>query len=666
MEEVQKAGENMIGKILGQRYEIVEKIGGGGMALVYKAKCQLLNRYVAIKILRSEFINDRNLLDKFKKESQAAASLSHPNIVNIYDVGEEDDIHYIVMEYVEGKTLEQLIREKGRLSEGETVDFARQIALALKHANSNHIIHRDIKPHNILVTEDGRAKVTDFGIALAATSSTITNTGSIIGSVHYFAPEQARGGYTDEKSDLYSLGIVMYEMITGRVPFDGDTPVTIALKHIQEKPESPSRHNFSIPRDLESIIMKLIQKEQSARYASAADLIEDLYKIKSNIELGNIDNTLEIEDSPTQIIPSVTADEIKELVGNNGALSDENRPSERNRRRKFLIGSAVVAALLAALLFTFAILHLANFFRVEDVKVPDFEGWNIQDAEQEAKRVGLQLNVTSANDDVVPKDEIIRQDPQAEMTVRKGTVVNVTVSKGSKLVTVPYLIYENAVDVERLLREKGLEPGTIKEEFSELPVGTVIEQDPSSGKGVPPGTKVNCTVSKGLKLETIFMPRLTGMTLEEAKDTITRNRLGDPTITERHSDIYVKGYVIEQSIPPNEEVDVGSVVNLVVSKGSDAPDQMEDLDENDQNGDEQPGPGETSTSTIVFTLADHSGKVDVVIEQIDGDKSVRVYSRKHDLDREGRVISVPVTGTGQQKYAIYVNDKLFGTKDIDF
>lgn len=208
----------MIGKILGQRYEIVEKIGGSGMALVYKAKCQLLNRYVAIKILRSEFINDRNLLDKFKKESQAAASLSHPNIVNIYDVGEEDDIHYIVMEYVEGKTLEQLIREKGRLSEGETVDFARQIALALKHAHSNHIIHRDIKPHNILVTEDGRAKVTDFGIALAATSSTITNTGSIIGSVHYFAPEQARGGYTDEKSDLYSLGIVMYEMITGRVP----------------------------------------------------------------------------------------------------------------------------------------------------------------------------------------------------------------------------------------------------------------------------------------------------------------------------------------------------------------------------------------------------------------------------------------------------------------
>ncbi len=654
----------MIGKVLGRRYKIVEKIGGGGMALVYKAKCQLLNRYVAIKILRSEFINDRNLLDKFKKESQSAASLSHPNIVNIYDVGEEDDIHYIVMEYVEGKTLEQLIREKGKLSEGETIDFARQIALALKHAHSNHIIHRDIKPHNILVTEDGRAKVTDFGIALAATSSTITNTGSIIGSVHYFAPEQARGGYTDEKSDLYSLGIVMYEMITGRVPFDGDTPVTIALKHIQEKPELPSEHNPSISKDLEAIIMKLIQKEQSARYADATDLIEDLYKIKSNIELGNIDNTLKIEDSPTQIIPSITADEIKELLNNSDVSDAENKPPKGNKKRKLLIGSAVVAALLAALLFTFGVLHLANFFRVEDVKVPNFEGWNIQDAEKEAEKIGLRLNATLANDDVVPKDEIIRQDPQAEMTVRKDSVVNVTVSKGSKLVSVPYLIYENAVDVERLLREKGLEPGTIKEEFSELPVGTVIEQDPESGKGVPPGTKVNCIVSKGLESETISMPKLTGITLDEAKDVITRNRLGDPIITERHSDIYVKGYVIEQSIPPNEKVDVGSVVSLVVSKGSDAPDQMEDLDVEDENGDEQSG--ETSTKTIVFTLTKYSGEVDVVVEQLDGNKSKRIYNKKHDLDKEDKTISIPVTGTGQQKYAIYVNRELFGTKDIDF
>ncbi|HZK58014.1 MAG TPA: Stk1 family PASTA domain-containing Ser/Thr kinase [Clostridia bacterium] len=659
----------MIGKVLGKRYEIVEKIGGGGMALVYRAKCQLLNRYVAIKVLRSEFINDRNLLDKFKKESQSAASLSHPNIVNVYDVGEEDNIHYIVMEYVEGKTLEQLIKEKGKLSTSEIVDLTKQIALALKHAHSNHIIHRDIKPHNILITEDGRAKVTDFGIALAATSSTITNAGSIIGSVHYFAPEQARGGYTDEKSDLYSLGIVMYEMATGRLPFDGDAPVTIALKHIQEKPELPSEYNPSISKDLEAIIMKLIQKEQSARYAGATDLIEDLYKIKSNIELGNIDNTLKIEDSPTQVIPPVTVNEIKELMDNDHGSNSENRPHKKNKRHKLLVGSAVVAALVAALLFTFGILHLADFFKVEDVEMPNFVGWNIQDAEKEAERIGLRLNVSLANDNNIPKDKIIKQDIPEEMIVRKNTVVKVTVSRGSKLAIVPYLIYEDAVNVKQLLEDKGLEVGTVREEFSELPIGTVISQDPEDGKEVPQGTKVNCIVSKGLeKSETVFMPGLVGKSLEEAKDIITQNRLklAEGPITEKHSDIYIKGYVIEQSIPSNTEVDIGAVVSLVVSKGSDAPDQMEDPDGHGQNEGEQPDPNETSTTTIVFTLTQHSGEVDVVIEQMDGDKGKRIYSKKHDLDKEGKVISVPVNGTGQQEYAIYVNGELFGTKKISF
>ena len=212
----------MIGTVLGGRYEIIEKIGGGGMALVYKAKCRLLNRYVAIKILRDEFINDEDFINKFKRESQAAASLSHPNIVNIYDVGVDEkdghSIHYIVMEYIKGKTLKEIIREKGKLTLDETVDYSIQIAEALEHAHRNHIVHRDIKPHNIMVTEDGRIKVTDFGIARAATASTVTNTSNVIGSVHYFSPEQARGGYTGEKSDIYSLGIVMYEMITGKVP----------------------------------------------------------------------------------------------------------------------------------------------------------------------------------------------------------------------------------------------------------------------------------------------------------------------------------------------------------------------------------------------------------------------------------------------------------------
>ena len=229
----------MIGMTLGNRYEIVEKIGSGGMAIVYKAKCRLLDRYVAIKILKEEFTEDDDFIRKFRRESQAAASLSHPNIMNIYDVGsvenEKNKIHYIVMEYIKGKTLKEVITEKGKLSTDETVSFSKQIAEALSHAHKNHIIHRDIKPHNIMITEDNRLKVTDFGIARAVTSSTITTTSSVLGSVHYFSPEQARGGYTDEKSDIYSLGIVMYEMLTGKVPFDGDTPIGVALKHVQEE-----------------------------------------------------------------------------------------------------------------------------------------------------------------------------------------------------------------------------------------------------------------------------------------------------------------------------------------------------------------------------------------------------------------------------------------------
>ncbi len=656
----------MVGKVLGNRYEIIEKVGGGGMALVYKAKCKLLNRYVAVKILREEFINDKDLLDKFRKESQAAASLSHPNIVNIYDVGEEDEIYYIVMEYIDGKTLKEVIKEKGSLSTDEILDYSKQIALALKHAHSNNVIHRDIKPHNILVTEDGRAKVTDFGIALAATSSTITNTGSIIGSVHYFAPEQARGGYTDEKTDLYSLGIVMYEMATGKLPFEGDAPVTIALKHIQEIPEPPSNYNSSIPDGLESIIMKLIQKEQSARYSGATDLIEDLYKVKSNIDLGNIDNTLKIEDSPTQIIPSVTAIEMRELINSKDEIKSNNEATKKNKKRKPLLIPAIVAALVAALLFTFGFFYLSNIFNVEDVVVPNFEGWNIKDAEKEAEDIGLRLKVTLISNKDVPIDEIIKQETSEGMKVRKGTIINVSVSKGGKLVTVPDLMYETSTDANLILKKLGLEIGVVDDDFSELPEGTVIMQYPKSKTEVEKGSKVNYTLSKGMEVKTIAMPELVGKTLEEAKDIIAQKGLELGAIDEDYSDKFVKGYVMEQNIPSKQEVNIGSVINLKVSKGSDVPDQDEDLDEDDKNKDEETNPPGTSTQLISFSLEGYTGEVDIVIEEIIGNKTKKVYNKKHDIDKEGNTVRIPLTETGHHVYAIYINEDLLGRKPIDF
>ena len=266
----------IIGKVLDNRYEILEKIGGGGMAIVFKAKDNALNRFVAIKILRSEFIDDEDFIQKFEREAQSAASLSHPNIVSIYDVGVFEDINYIVMEYIKGGTLKELIRDKGALTYDVVTNYAIQICGAMENAHKNGIIHRDIKSHNIMLKDESMVKVTDFGIARAATSSTMTNTGNLIGSVHYFSPEQAKGVHTDEKSDIYSFGIVMYEMLTGRLPFEGDTPVAVALKQIQEDPVPPSAINRTVPRSLEDILLKCMEKEPVARYASAGDILKDL------------------------------------------------------------------------------------------------------------------------------------------------------------------------------------------------------------------------------------------------------------------------------------------------------------------------------------------------------------------------------------------------------
>ena len=267
----------MLGKILGGRYELLEKTGGGGMAVVYKAKCHLLKRYVAVKILRPDLVDNEEFVTRFKRESQAAASLSHPNIVNMYDVGQENGTHYIVMEYVDGMTLKEYIRKEGRLTSKEAVRIASQICSALHHAHENNIVHRDIKPQNILINKEGTAKVADFGIARAVTSSTVTMAGAnVIGSVHYFSPEQAKGGYVDKKSDIYSLGIVLYEMVTGVVPFEGDSAISVALKHIQEQVTPPGEINPDVPKSIQYIIQRAIEKNLENRYHDAAEMLHDL------------------------------------------------------------------------------------------------------------------------------------------------------------------------------------------------------------------------------------------------------------------------------------------------------------------------------------------------------------------------------------------------------
>ncbi|NLM03939.1 MAG: Stk1 family PASTA domain-containing Ser/Thr kinase [Clostridiales bacterium] len=638
----------MIGKILGNRYEIVEKVGGGGMALVYKAKCRLLNRYVAVKVLRAEFTNDTDIIEKFKRESQAAASLSHPNIVNVYDVGEEGEIYYIVMEYIKGKTLKEIIQEKKVLDTEEIISYTKQIALALQHAHSNHVIHRDIKPHNIMITEDNRVKVTDFGIALAATSSTITNMGNVIGSVHYFSPEQARGGYTDEKSDLYSLGIVMYEMATGKLPYEGDSPVAIALKHIQGNPKLPSEINSNISRKLEKIILKLIQKDQSLRYQNTKDLLEDIEQLKEDVDFDYDQNNINYEDSPTQIIPRIDYDQIS-------PMEIENEPETENinkkRKNKTIIISAILTALLAAGLFTFGLFYISSLFNTEEIEVPNFVGMHIEEAREEAERLGLALKESTQESSEVEANRIIRQNPADGRKVKAGFPIDVVVSTGTSSIVVPDLVYKPGTEVDYILENYGLKAGIPQERYSEFPVGVVIEQDPVAGSEVAKGTTVNYVISLGPETVTIPMPNLIGVNIETAKQILAQQNLQLGNVKEDYSDEYKEGIVMDQNIAAGVQITEDTTVNLVVSKGaleSTEPEIPENNNlppdgSNNTNGDNTAPSDDVVTKYIDISLPGHSGVVDILIKRLPNGEVV--VSKKHDIERNGEKTRVSLSGT---------------------
>ncbi len=359
---------DLVGKLVGSRYEILEKVGNGGMATVYKAKDNILNRFVAVKVLKEEYTTDTEFIRRFNAEAQSAAGLTHANIVSVYDVGHEDNVYYIVMELIKGKTLKQIITEDGSLPWKWSVNIAIQIASALEAAHRNNIVHRDIKPHNIIITEDGVAKVTDFGIAKAVSNSTITAFGTTIGSVHYFSPEHAKGGFTDAKSDLYSLGVVMYEMLTGRVPFDADTPVSVALKHMQEKPVEPIKLNPSIPFAINKIIMKAMEKEPSLRYQTATEMIKDLSMALKNPEgkfVEEIDDTMR-----TRVIQ----------------VPEEDKKTEKNKKKKNKIAQyfekhpkAKIPAIILGCIILFVVTifltkGLMDIGTVKDVPIPELVG----------------------------------------------------------------------------------------------------------------------------------------------------------------------------------------------------------------------------------------------------------------------------------------------------
>lgn len=546
---------NLEGKLLGSRYEIIEKIGNGGMATVYKARDLVLKRYVAVKILREEYTTDNEFIKRFNTEAESAASLTHPNIVSVYDVGREGNLYYIVMELIKGKTLKEIIIEDGRMSWKWSVKIAKQIAQALETAHRNNIIHRDIKPHNIIITEDGTAKVTDFGIAKAVSNSTITAFGTTIGSVHYFSPEHARGGYTDAKSDIYSLGVVLYEMVTGKVPFDADTPVSVALKHMQEKPVPPIELNPTIPQSLNDLILKAMEKDPSMRYNTATEMIEDLDKILKNpeAEVGVVDKN------------QIRARRVQEKdTTNTSKFAKFKRYLEEHKGVKIVL---IVATFLIVFIASIGItLGGLNSGKPKDILLPNFTNLTLDEAKAKAEEVKLNLNVSEEKYDVqIEEGKIISQDPkyQPNFTVKEGSTVNVVVSKGQEIVKVTKLVGKTKDEARKELKELGLDMEIEEVNSDDVEPGIVIEQDKQEGEEVLAGTKIKLKVSLGI--EKVEVPDLTGLSEDEAKAKITEAKL-KWIRTDKIKDSSKGTGVVEQNISPKSMVDKNTEISITINE----------------------------------------------------------------------------------------------------
>ena len=538
----------MIGKILGNRYQIIEKIGDGGTAYVYKGMDNLLNRHVTVKVLRPEYVSDQDFVRRFRREAQAAASLSHPNIVSIYDVGFENGIHYIVMEYIHGQSLKAVIEQLGQLPVKMAMEYAMLIALALGNAHKHGIIHRDVKPHNILISEDGRVKVTDFGIAQAVTASTVTYNGAILGSVHYFSPEQARGSLTEEKSDIYSLGIVLYEMLTGKVPFSGESPVSIAVKHLQEPFPDPQELNPQIPDTVNRIIQKAVEKEPQDRFHTVKEMADEVSQWLQGKE-----SLLSTMDRP--------------IVTGGKKIEPALKKAKRKLKPIHLV--VIVIVILMLLLFTFGIIRLVSTLTVPEVDVPSVEGETWQNAELILETAGLNPRLERQQpSDTIPVGHVISQNPEAGRSVKKNREIALIVSTGPELIQVDNVVGRRSREATFILEDSQFKV-IIDQIFSEEPLDIVISQDPAGGYSIPKGSPVTLRVSKGS--EPIELIDMKGRTRQDIEAWMQLFGLNLRRISDDFSDEYPAGVVISQFPAAGEMVQAGDNVDIVISKGSEKP-----------------------------------------------------------------------------------------------
>lgn len=570
----------LIGRRINERYKIIELIGGGGMANVYLARDIILERYVAVKILRLDYANDPEFIRRFHREAMNATSLVHPNIVNIYDVGEEDNIYYIVMEYVSGETLKQYIQKHSPIPLEKVIDIMLQITSGISHAHQNNIIHRDIKPQNILLDKDGNVKITDFGIAIALTSTTITHTNSVMGSVHYISPEQARGGISTKKSDIYALGIVMFELLTGSLPFSGESAVSIALKHLQTETPSPRQFNPAIPQSVENIVIKATAKDPYYRYDDVEEMIADLKTCLDPERLNEDPVVFPVDDEETKVIPIIQNDprEEENTVETERTTTNSMNPTASPVKRKeetgkkdrkvkkkwpWIIGGISVLIILLGLFIVFV---FPTLFGPKDVEVPDVAGMEIEEAIEVLTDAGLEIGEQiPINDDEVPENHVIKTDPKAGKTVKEGAEVNIYISIGKETITLRDYTGRKIDDVLRELEDVGFSTIDIEEVFDESEPGTIISQEPEAGTQiVPDETELVFTVSKGE--ETFALDDLTNYSLEALNGYASRMGLNINT-TEEYNDHVPQGNVIRQDTPPGTQMKKGDTIHVIISKG---------------------------------------------------------------------------------------------------
>jgi len=540
----------MVGKILAQRYELVEKIAEGGMARVYRGRDLLLKRTIAVKVLKDQMTGDAAFIRRFEREAQSAAALSHPHIVNIYDVGEEDGIYFMVMEYVDGKNLKEYIREKGRLSIPEAIKITRQIAEALEQAHAAGVVHRDIKPQNILFSREGKIKVTDFGIAIAGDGVTVTVGDQIIGSVQYISPEQARGELAGKQSDLYSLGIVMYEMVTGQVPFTAESPVALAMKHIQEQIVPPRRLVESIPEALEGIILKAVAKDSAERYGTAAELLEDLFYSEDRGVPRVVPkrNSSSYNENDDEVI-------LKPPVGTKGR--DKPKPS-----RKWVI--VVLAVLMLTLLLVSAGIYINNYIFVPEIAVPELRGLSQSDAVQLLREEDLVPGdeIYYIHDEEIPVGNVVKSEPPEGRVVRKDRVIELYVSKGPEFIITPDLYGRTEMEARAILRELELTMSVVKEYNDDIPEGQIYRQIPGESFQISRGEEVVVYISQGRG--PFPLADLVGFSEAGAIEYLRENEL-IPRVRYRFS-IGSAGHVMEQVPGPGEEVLPGQFIDLLVGE----------------------------------------------------------------------------------------------------